>query len=133
MQDTYLQAELAENKKKIQRLVDSMGILEGRDAKAALAERIEDLLQKNRDIENRIREYQGAAEDGKLYAEQMDSLSERLTDFSYVVENMSVEEKRDAVRAVVQKVIWDGENAHVVFLGAGDAWISKPHRGEDRK
>ena len=39
---------------------------------------------------------------------------------------MTVEEKRAAIRTVVRKVIWDGENAHVVLFGADEKEIEYP-------
>ena len=38
--------------------------------------------------------------------------------FSSCVDNMGLEEKRTAVRALVRKVVWDGEYAHVYLFGS---------------
>ena len=42
----------------------------------------------------------------------------RMADFG--MEGMTVEQKRAAIRALVRKVVWDGENVHVVLNGAPD-------------
>ena len=41
-----------------------------------------------------------------------------LVTFHSSIDNMSVEQKRTAIRTVVRKVIWDGEYAHLILFGA---------------
>ena len=43
-----------------------------------------------------------------------------LTVFRDGIDEMTVEQKRAAIRTVVRKVIWDGQYAHVVLFGAVD-------------
>ena len=31
---------------------------------------------------------------------------------------MTIEQKRQTIRAFIKEVIWDGENAHIVFFGS---------------
>ena len=49
-----------------------------------------------------------------------------LSMFRTNIDEMSVEEKRAAIRTVVRKVIWDGVNAHVVLFGAEEGEIKYP-------
>ena len=39
---------------------------------------------------------------------------------------MSYEQKRVAIRTVVHRIIWDGENAHIVLFGADGDDIEYP-------
>ena len=39
---------------------------------------------------------------------------------------MSYEQKRVAIRTVVRRIIWDGENAHIVLFGAEGEDIEYP-------
>ena len=80
--------------------------------------RIEELTEVNREIENRIHELEGLTEANALSDMEFDLLRQKLTTFSESIDGMSVEEKRSAVRSVVRRVIWDGSNAHVVLLGS---------------
>ena len=57
---------------------------------------------------------------------EFDVLRQMLTMFRTNIDEMTVEEKRAAIRTVVRKVIWDGENAHVVLFGADEKEIEYP-------
>ena len=39
---------------------------------------------------------------------------------------MSIEQQRAVLKTVIRRVIWDGENAHVILFGAGDDEIQYP-------
>ena len=56
-------------------------------------------------------------------ADAFDLLRQMLSVFGRTVDGMTVEEKRAAIRTVVRKVIWDGENAHVVLFGAEEGEV----------
>ena len=121
-----LQAELAQNEKTINGLIDSLGMMGDSAAKPRVLKRIEELSAANRDIENRIRELESAAVANSLDDDQFDMLRRLLSVFRQNVDDMSVEEKRAAIRSVVRKVIWDGANAHVVLFGADEGEIELP-------
>ena len=113
-----LRAEFAENEKKIEGLVDSMSVLGDSVAKVRIAGRIETLTETNREIEKRIQELAGLTSANALSDMEFDRQRRRLAMLCWNIDEMSVEEKRAAVRTVVRRVLWDGENAHVVLAGA---------------
>ena len=121
-----LRAEYAENEKTINGLIDSLGIVGDSIAKPRVWKRIEELSQTNRDVENRIHELEGLTEANALSDMEFDLLRQMLSIFRANIDEMSVEEKRAAIRTVVRKVIWDGVNAHVVLLGADEGEIEFP-------
>ena len=41
-----------------------------------------------------------------------------LATFKNTVDEMTVEQKRAAIRAIVKQIIWDGKDAHVVLFGS---------------
>ena len=41
-------------------------------------------------------------------------------------DDMTYEQKRVAIRTVVRRIIWDGENAHIVLFGAEGEDIEYP-------
>ncbi len=123
---TQLRAEYAENEKKLEGLIDSMGVLEGSPVKAKVVARMEQLSDANRQIASRIRELEGLTSEQTMTGSEFDVLRQMLTMFRTSIDKMSVEEKRAAIRTVVRKVIWDGENAHVVLFGADEKEIEYP-------
>jgi len=48
-------------------------------------------------------------------------LVDMLSSFAALFEHMSVEQKRAALRAFIQRVDWDGETAKISFFGAEKA------------
>ena len=126
-----LRAEYAENEKTINGLIDSLGMVGDSIAKPRVLKRIEELTQINRDVENRIHELEGLTEANALSDMEFDLLRQMLSMFRANIDEMSIEEKRAAIRTVVRKVIWDGVNAHVVLFGAEEGEIEFPDM-EDR-
>ena len=115
-----LRAEYEANEKTINGLIDSMGIVGESIARPRVLKRIEELSEQNRDVKNRIRELEGLVNVNTLGDEEFDLLRRMLVMLRTSIDGMSVEEKRAAIRTVVRKVIWDGERAHVVLLGADE-------------
>ena len=121
-----LRAEYAENEKTINGLIDSLGMVGDSIAKPRVLKRIEELTATNRDVENRIHELEGLTTANALSDMEFDLLRQMLAMFRTSIDEMSIEEKRAAIRTVVRKVIWDGVNAHVVLFGADEGEIEFP-------
>jgi len=121
-----LRAEYTQNEQTINGLIDSLGMAGESIAKPRLLKRIEELSDVNRDVENRIHELEGLINVNALSDAEFDLLRQMLSMFRTSIDDMSVEEKRAAIRTVVRKVIWDGVNAHVVLFGANEDDIEFP-------
>ena len=121
-----LRAEYSENEKTINGLIDSLGMVGDSIAKPRVLKRIEELTATNRDVENRIHELEGLTTANALSDMEFDLLRQMLAMFRTSIDEMSIEEKRAAIRTVVRKVIWDGVNAHVVLFGADEGEIEFP-------
>lgn len=126
-----LRAEFAENENTINGLIDSLGMVGESIARPRVLKRIEELTELNRNIENRIYELEGLVNANTLNDAEFDLLRQMLSMFRTSIDEMSIEEKRAAIRTVVRKVIWDGVNAHVVLFGADEGEIEFPDM-EDR-
>ncbi|MBR1972715.1 MAG: recombinase zinc beta ribbon domain-containing protein, partial [Oscillospiraceae bacterium] len=126
-----LRVEHEMNEKTINGLVDSLGMVGDSIAKPRVLKRIEELSEMNRDVEKRIHELEGLVNVNSLTDAEFDLLRQMLSMFRTSIDDMSVEEKRAAIRTVVRKVIWDGVNAHVVLFGADEGEIEFPDM-EDR-
>ena len=132
-----LKQDKAEMEKKIESLVDSLTELGDSGARVHVAKRIEQLHQEQEAIESRIQELEGLTSRQALSDTEFDVLRQMLSVFTDGIDEMSIEQKRAAVRTLVRKVVWDGENAHVVLFGASeediDESVIKTHWGEDSK
>ena len=132
-EDTQLQklrTEYADNERTLGGLIDSLGMVGDSVAKPRLLKRIEDLERENQQIQGRIRELEGLVSVNMMNDEVFDALCRKLAVFRDSVAEMSVEEKRAAIRATVRKVIWDGKNVHVVLFGADEKEIEFPDMGD---
>ena len=121
-----MRKEKAETEKKINALIDSLTEMGDSPARVHVTRRMEQLNQEYRTLEKRIQELEGLTSQHALSDMEFDLLRQLLTVFRDGIDEMSVEQKRAAIRTVVRKVIWDGVNAHVVLFGSQDDEIEYP-------
>lgn len=121
-----LQKEQADIEKKIEGLVDSLADMREGAARERVAKRIEQLNHTCEDMDVHIRELEGLTAQHALSDIEFDVMRQLLTVFRDGIDRMTIEQKRTAIRTVVRKVVWDGENAHVVLFGAEDGEIEYP-------
>ena len=121
-----MRQEKAEKEKKIESLVDSLVGLGDSTAKNYVIKRIEQINQETIAIECRMRELEGLISQGALSDIEFDVMRQLLLRFREAADEMSIEQRRAAIRTVVRKVIWDGENAHVVLFGSPEGEIDYP-------
>lgn len=124
-----LRAERAEQEKKITALVDSLTELGEISAKVHVLNRIEALHQSQEELSSRIAELEGLTAQQTMSDTEFGVLRQLLSVFKTCSEDMTVEQKRAAVRTVVRKVIWDGQSAHVVLFGASEDDMEYPSVG----
>jgi site-specific DNA recombinase len=133
-----MRQERAELEKKMENLVDSLAELSESTAKNHVAKRIEQLNQECLALDAYISEMEGLTAKKELSDMEFAMMRQLLSVFKSSIDEMSVEQKRAAIRTLVRKVVWDGENAHVVLFGVEDGEIELPdfaktHLGEDSK
>lgn len=121
-----IQEEKAEVERKIDGLVDSIAELGDSAAKNRVAKRIEQLNQKSVDLDSRIHELEGLTSQHALSDIEFDVMRQLLSVFKTSIDEMSIEQKRTAIRTLVRKVVWDGVNAHIILFGALDDDIEYP-------
>ena len=121
-----MRQEKSDLEKKIEGLVDSLVDLPDGVARNHVAKRIEQLNSECNDIDARIRELEGLTSQHTLSDIEFDVMRQLLTMFKNGIDEMSIEQKRAAIRTVVRKIVWDGTNAHAVLFGSQDADIEYP-------
>ncbi|MBP2660488.1 MAG: resolvase, partial [Firmicutes bacterium] len=116
-----LRGALAENEKKIAEQVSSLSISEGTVAKGYVIKEIEELHGEGEIMRSRIVEMESLTASHTLSNIEFDIIRQMLTTFRDTMDDMSVEQKRAALRTFVKKVVWDGENVHVYLFGSDDS------------
>ena len=87
-------------------------------ANAVLKKRSEELNAQDAALGSRIRELESLTDEGVLAGMEFDLMRQLLTVFHDNIDDMTVTQKRAAIRTVVRKVVWDGKVAHVVLFGS---------------
>ncbi len=121
-----MQRDKSDIERKIERLVDSLAELSDSIAKNHVAKRIEQLNQESVEIDSRIHEMEGLTSQHALSDIEFDVMRQLLSVFKDSIDEMTVEQKRSAIRTLVRKVVWDGVNAHIILFGAQDDDIEYP-------
>lgn len=116
-----LNGSLEENEREIKALVAAVPKAAGTAAEEYVMRRIEELHDRGESLRRRIAEMRRLAEDSELPKLELDGLCRTLRSFGSVFDSMTVEQKRAAIRACVNNVTWDGEEAHVYLLGSENA------------
>ena len=126
--------EQAETQRKITALIDSLADFGDSTAAVHLKKRIEELNAQDATLSSRIRELESLTDNGVLGGIEFDVMRQLLTVFHDNIDDMTVTQKRAAIRTVVRKVVWDGKVAHVVLFGSPEDeidWTTFPVDPED--
>ncbi len=129
-----LRKEQAETQRKINALIDSLADFSDSTAAVHLKKRIEELNAQDAALGSRIRELESLTDNGVLGGIEFDVMRQLLTVFHDNIDDMTVTQKRAAIRTVVRKVVWDGKVAHVVLFGSPEDeidWTTFPVDPED--
>ena len=117
-----LKEKLAENESSIKALVSSLTKSAGTSAEPYIMEQIEELHRTGEDMKKRLAELEALTEHQRFADQEFAFSRQMIESFATNVEDCTVEEKRRLLRAIVKKVVWDGENAWVyLFAGDGEA------------
>ena len=104
------------NNRKIYSLVENLTELEKTVADKYIIKKIEELHKENELLKKRLYELIKTSENKKSV--DVNYITDTLTVWESVIKLIEVRERREAVRTIVDKIIWDGESAHIYFAGA---------------
>lgn len=113
-----LEEQITENEGEIKGLVLSLGKASGTPAEDYIMRQIDELHDKGEGLKRHLAELKELTASHALADIEFDLLTQMLASFQDRVDEMSVEEKRAALRVFVKEVIWDGENIHLVLFGS---------------
>ena len=107
-----------EKEKKIQTLVNRMADDDGDTVFHYIKDQINTLHEECNTIGRKIEEIKRQNELSNIYDSQFDIMQETLSNFGSAFDTMSLEQKRTALRLLIDEVVWDGENVHIYLFGA---------------
>ena len=110
-------AEVEEIDQQVRSLIDTLSRSTGTTAEKYIMERIEELNQASEGQRRRVEELESLTKGHQLADMEFDIIQNMLANFGQSIESYSLEQKRAAVRAVVKKVVWDGEKVHLYLFG----------------
>lgn len=103
--------------KKLDGLLDSLADAKDATVRELISQKIENLSVQYKQVKTRVAELQNLTSQNTINTDEFDLMAQMLSMFSSCVDMMTLEEKRAAVRTLVRKIVWDGENAHVYLFG----------------
>lgn len=113
-----LKSKISENNDEIKGLVSALGKAAGTTAEEYIMGQIDELHNKGEALKRRLAELEELTSSHVLSDIEFDLLAQMLATFKGTVDEMTVEQKRTAIRTFVKQIIWDGKNAHVVLFGS---------------
>ena len=122
-----MRKEKADLEKKISSLVDTLAETEESAVKRSILARMEELNGEIENISESIDEMVSIAAEHALSDIEFDVMRQLLATIRNGFDDMTYEQKRAAIRTIVRRIIWDGENAHIVLFGAQDGEIEYPN------
>ena len=113
-----LHKQVASHEKQITSLISSLAETDDAQVRSAILREIASLQQQAESKNNQIAEIESIANSYRLSDETFNLLRDQLKSFARAYDTLTVEQKRDALRGFIRKIIWDGEMAHILFFGA---------------
>ena len=108
-----LEKALNKNNKDIERLIDSITSSNNSPADNLIKDKINKLSEENEKIENQINENRIAIDNQNLSDLNLEILKSTLEQFSTTFDEMSIEQKRVALRTFIKRIEFDGEDVQV--------------------
>lgn len=115
---SMLEANIKESEQSINNLVTSISQGQNSTATKYIIKQIEEHDQQNAKMKKRLLELRESLEKTQLKNSSLDVIKDMLSSFDDSIDMVDVEAKRTFIKSIVEKIVWDGENAEVVMFGA---------------
>lgn len=119
-QITSLRKNIKEYESQIKSLINALSKSEEDIAYDYISQEINALHSKIETANAQIKELEAVNNQGVLSDDEFDIMKDMLKSFAKSFDTMSVEQKHTALRSFIKKVIWDGENVHIILFGADE-------------
>ena len=117
--------------KQINNLLRSLAENEDSSASTYIINQVNELDTKINEIQKQINENLELANNISSSEQDFEILTELFSNAAKGIDEMSVEQKRNALRSIIYKVIWDGENAHILYFGEENQEIDLSNGGNN--
>ena len=114
-----LEQEIQKRKKEVKNLITAIAKSGGDEAFLGQIE--QEITKLNEECAALEKEKSGISEEGCSIGsdkQQLEVLMEQLSSFQNLFDTLSVVEKREYLRMILSKVVWDGEEAHIFIYGS---------------
>lgn len=113
-----MEKQLKEYDREINNRINTLSKCEGTVASSYLIKQIEEFDKKSKEVFAKIEDLKKQREAREIYDNQFDIVKDTLISFSKSFDTMSMEHKRNALRLIIEEIVWDGENVHIYFFGS---------------
>lgn len=117
MQLDSLRKQEKEIEKRIGNSIVAISATGSEETHRLIEQQIKALQAEQKDISEKIKKQGELACLKTISNEEIERMQKYLSDYGNAFRTLSIEEKRDALRLFVKKVIWDGEQLHIYFFG----------------
>ena len=81
---------------------------------------INELAIKIKLLDKQIQEYTDLANTTHISESEFEIMAEMLSNAANSLDNMTVAQKRTALRSIIRRIEFDGENVHIYFFGSDE-------------
>ena len=104
----------------IKNLLTSLAKSEHSSAQDYIISTINELDAKIKQLDKQIQEYTNLANTTHISESEFEIMAEMFSNAANSLDNMTVAQKRTALRSIIRRIEFDGENVHIYFFGADD-------------
>ncbi|MDE5564144.1 MAG: recombinase zinc beta ribbon domain-containing protein, partial [Oscillospiraceae bacterium] len=113
-----LRQSVQDNEKHIKNLTTALSSAADTTAYPIIISEISELTAKVQSLQEQIKEYESLAQTTALSVQEIDQLGEMMLTFVRSFDDLTVEQRRDIIRALIHRITWDGETIHILFFGS---------------
>ncbi len=114
-----LKKSLRKNEAAISNYIAALAKTNGSPSGDYITKQINELHEKNSRLKSRIKELECRINTRRLSETQIDGIESVLRSFASAFDTMTADKKQVALRTLIDKIVWDGNDIHIYFPGTG--------------
>ncbi|MBB6214784.1 site-specific DNA recombinase [Anaerosolibacter carboniphilus] len=113
-----MESNIKNNEQAIQHLVTSLSQGQNTSAAKYIIKQIDELDEQTAKMKERLFILKESEEMNQSKGNSLDVMKDMLSAFNDSIDTVDIEAKRTFIKSIVDKIVWDGQNAEVVMFGA---------------